>query len=259
MPGAGVTMEAGHPCRRTRTVKITHLIPRPLRAVLRAAYGRARLWILQSWFRDYSQHGETIAVRRLASRFGDRTFVEIGANDGVIGSTTLGLLKDGWTGFLIEANPAVYEKLAANMRRFPKAKTFCCAISPTRGRVKLFLGKDDPGGFLGTLATEDSSWYRAHRSEDFVEVDGLPLSDFLRENAVPARFELLLVDTEGMDLEILRTLDTNAHRPHVLVTEDYGPKNEAKHALLRSFGYKFVRQVGCNTVWVDGSAAGAAV
>jgi FkbM family methyltransferase len=203
--------------------------------------------------RDYSQSKETIAVREILGNRGARgVFVEVGANDGMTISTTLGLLKDGWSGWSIEANPVVYQSLVKNLQRFPKAKPVNVAMSPVRGKVKLFLGKTDPGGFYSTISTDDSQWFREHRGNSFVEVDGWPLSDFLAGHQVPARFDLLLVDTEGMDLEILQTLDVTRHKPALIITEDYEPKNPAKFQLLQSYGYKLNRQVGCNTFWVGG-------
>jgi len=201
--------------------------------------------------RDYSQSGETIAIRDILGNRGvNGIFVEVGANDGLTVSTTLGLLKDGWSGWSIEANPAVYRRLVGNLRSYPRARPINAAISPVRGRVKLFLGRADPGGLYSTLSTEDSGWFRKHRSESFVEVKGLPLSDFLAEQQVPVHFDLLLIDAEGMDFEILQTLDVARHRPVLIITEDYQPKNHAKFQLLQSLGYVFQRRVGCNTFWL---------
>lgn len=84
-----------------------------------------------------------------------------------------------------------------------------------------------------------------------MEIEGVPLADFLENQGVPSGFDLLLIDSEGMDLEILQTLDPRRHRPFLIVTEDYAPKNDAKFDLLRSFGYNYQNRVGCNTFWLD--------
>ena len=230
---------------------LKRILPRAVSVRLGVLSGKIRGWYLRHFERDFSESGETVAVRRILAEDAERTFVEIGANDGVTVSTTYGLILDGWSGLSVEANPRVFEKLQRNLAAFPKVTTVCCAASPQTGQVKLYLGNNDPNGLLSTIATEDSEWYRKYRSAEFVEIPGLPLTDLLTHHKIPKRFGLLMVDTEGMDLEILRTLDFSQFRPRLIVTEDYEPKNEQKFALLESVGYTFRQRIGCNTFWCD--------
>ena len=212
-----------------------------------------RKWYREHRLRDYSQSGETREIRKLLNkkRGEEGFFVELGANDGVTLSTTLGLLKDGWSGLAVEAHPAVFARLRENWLAFPKVKIVCAAVAPERGPIRLYLGKNDPRGMLSTISTDDSEWFRENRSEMFVEVEGVPLPELLAEHAVPRRPDLLLIDTEGMDYDLLLTLDFAQYRPKVVVTEDYPPKNAAKFRLLERAGYSFVKRVGCNTFWLD--------
>ena len=201
---------------------------------------------------DYSQAGETLVIRQLLrkSNSDDVFFIEIGANDGKTVSNTFGLVKKGWSGLSVEANPNVYVRLVDNLKKYPKVKTVCLPVAPERGIFKLFFGKDDPQGMLSTISTESSEWFEAHRSEAYVEVQGVPLTELLDEQAAPLVPELLVVDAEGMDYEILLTLDFDKYRPKLIVTEDYELKNEAKFKVLEFAGYSFARRVGCNTFWV---------
>lgn len=217
---------------------------------------KIRTFVLLNFARDFSQLGETVAVRRLLKGYPDRTFVEIGANDGVTASNTYGLLLDGWSGLSVEPNPRVYEKLRQNLAAFPKVTMVCCAASPKAGPVRLYLGKDDPQGLLSTISTEDSEWFRQVRGTEFVEVPGLPLTEILAQHEVPKRFALLVIDTEGMDLDILQTLDFSVYRPRLIVTEDYQPKDEQKFAFLKAHGYDLREHVGCNTFWMDATREG---
>ena len=134
---------------------------------------------------------------------------------------------------------------------FAKVKIVCAAVAPERGPFRLYLGKHDPHRMLSTISTDDSEWFRDNRSEMFVEVEGVPLPELLEEHAVPRRPDLLLIDTEGMDYDLLLTLDFEQYRPKVVVTEDYQPKNAAKFRLLERVGYSFIKRVGCNTFWLD--------
>jgi FkbM family methyltransferase len=233
-------------------------------SILYAYFRKPNLWtrigqglrfrFLRAYFRlhrDYSQSGETVAIRKILRDTANPFFVEVGANDGRFVSSTYGLMLDGWKGLCIEPHPGIFEKLRKNIARFDQVKAVCCAASPERGKLRLFLGKDDSRGVFSTISSEDSEWHRAHRDEAFVMVDGKPLSDILAEHDVPPRFGLLLVDAEGMDLEVLRTLDFETYRPQLIVTEDYAPKNETKFAFLESHAFRFLQRIGCNTFWID--------
>lgn len=201
---------------------------------------------------DYSQAGETLVIRQLLQKLNndDGFFVEVGANDGKTVSNTFGLVKNGWSGLSVEANPNVFVRLEKNLKKFPKVKAVCLAVAPERGVVKLFFGKNDPQGLLSTISTESSEWFEKHRSESYVEVPGVPMTELLDEQAAPLTLDLLVIDAEGMDYEILLTLDFNKYQPKLIVTEDYELKNEAKFKVLEFAGYSFARRVGCNTFWV---------
>jgi FkbM family methyltransferase len=219
-----------------------------------------RIWnTLRSWFfiakryltNDYSQSGETGIIRELLQKGKDETgfFIEIGANDGITVSNTFGLIKKGWAGLSVEANPDVFKLLQRNLKRYPKVKTVCVAVAPEKGPIKLYLGKNDPQGLLSTISTEHSAWFEEHRSEEYRMVPGIPLTQLLDEHGIISNPDVLIIDAEAMDYEILLSLDFTRYRPTLIVTEDYQAKNDLKFQLLKQVGYHFERQVGCNTFW----------
>lgn len=234
-------------------MKFTRHIPEKIKKNIKSAISKSRYLkhqLEQYLFRDYSQKSETQGVRKTLKNYPSKFFVEIGSNDGITYSTTYGLLLDGWSGWSIEANPITYKSLVVNLNKFDKVKTFNIAIAPKQGKVKLWLGKNDPQGLLATISEEEGDWYKAHRSSEYIEVDSMPLSQFLARQNTPTHFGLLMIDAEGMDLEILHTLDPAQHRPKLIITEDYEPKNAEKFSLLKSYGYTFLKKIGCNTFWI---------
>ena len=85
----------------------------------------------------FSQFGED---RILAGIFQGRrsgTCVEVGANDGVQGSTTLFFEKLGWNCILVEPNP----DLCAEIKSKRSAVVIECAASNTRGSVTLHVAE----------------------------------------------------------------------------------------------------------------------
>jgi len=206
---------------------------------------------------DFSQAGETNAIRKMlgVGRNYDGYFVEIGANDGITLSTTLGLLKDGWAGLSVEPNPLIFRKLEQNWRGFSRARLACVAVAIQPGPVKLWFANNDPEGMMSTISTDDSEWFRKVRSEEYIEVPGLTIANLFESHEVPHSFDLLLIDAEGMDYAILTMLDFERYRPRLIVTENYDPTNAQKFALLENFGYVKEAMIGCNTFWMASEAS----
>ena len=55
----------------------------------------------------------------------------------------------------------------------------------------------------------------------------------------------------GNDYDILLTLDFKRYRPHLIVTENYEPKNLPKFSLLEAAGYIKSAEIGANTLWLS--------
>ena len=207
----------------------------------------------KSLSRDFSQANETSTIRKIlkVGKGFNGYFVEVGANDGITSSTTLGLLKDGWAGLAVEANPTVFQKLQLNWLRFSRVKLVCAAVALRPGPIKLWFAKNDSAGMMSTISTDDSEWFREVRSEQNIEVPGVTLMDLLKTHSVPHSFDLLHIDAEGMDYAILSTLDFNEYHPRMVVTENYEPTNEQKCKLLEIAGYTKKAEKGCNTFWLS--------
>ena len=70
----------------------------------------------------------------------------------------------------------------------------------------------------------------------------------------PARFELLNVDVEGLDLEVLRSLDFARFRPKMIVVEILGYdlenfKADAIFELLSAKGYRLTGYTHMNAIF----------
>ena len=209
-----------------------------------------RLMVDQLVFGDYSECGETKKIRQLLSDGSNRFLVEVGANDGKNGDAAYGLFLDGWRGLMIEPATKTFDRLCGNMRRFPGVHCLNCAISNVDGSTRLWHGKEDPTGNLATISTEQSAWFDKVRSESYEIVESRRLTEVLNSNGVPNKFDLLIIDAEGMDLEVLASLDFTQYRPHLIISEEYEPKREAKYFLLKTMGYKMECQLGSNTFWI---------
>ncbi len=176
----------------------------------------------------YGQGLEDLYLRRIFGTRRDGFYVDVGAHDGCFLSNTYGLYRDGWRGLCVEPNPASY---AALRRRRPRDVCLNVGVAAEEGR-----------GVLKWAAglTEGSSFLRSGEAVATETVSVRPLQRILEEHGVPREFEVLSVDVEGMELEVLRSLDWRVYRPRIVIVEY---NSEGKIALgsldlLQPLGYK---------------------
>ncbi len=120
----------------------------------------------------------------------------------------------GWSGLLIEANPAL---IASIQRDFAglDLRLLSCAVSDYTGQATFTLGSNNDVSSLNAALAEN--W---GDTKGAVEVEVRRLSDILREHAIPEVFDLLSLDIEGEDIKVLNDLiDTSAYRPAWVIIE----------------------------------------
>ena len=187
---------------------------------------------------------EIQVVRRF---FGSRHgyFVEVGANDPQNLSQTFHLEEAGWTGALIEPQPA----LVAALRRQRKAKVFgvACSSPENSGKtMQLHLAGShssfDPRLNVATVATTGA-----------IDVPTRTLDEVLTEADAPVPIDFLSIDVEGHEIEVLRGLGFSHWRPRLILVEDL-VMNLRLHHFLRMQGYKWWGRTGLNSWYVPAEA-----
>lgn len=192
-------------------------------------------------------------VALFAEIFPDAFVVQIGANDGTAGDPLAeGFRKTRWSGLLVEPVPHLYEKLVARYRDRPGMQLERAAISTREGEAPLYRLRSIPGQtpeWFNQLATLDREVLLKHRSS-IPEIDSLLIEervptvrlDTLLARRGISRIDLLVIDAEGHDFEILRTLDLTRFKPTLLMFEHQHlseDDKQAAYALLKTAGYKF--------------------
>jgi FkbM family methyltransferase len=207
---------------------------------------------------DHSEAGETTFLRKIVEDYECQKWViDVGANDGVTYSNSLPFVKAGWRAILVEPAPAVFKKLLANSAGSENVTCLQIACCDKPGEADLYFGADGEEGFKSTLCRTDNEWFRRERSSKSVSVKTDTITNILKRCQAPNRPGILMVDSEGMDYEVLRGLDFGQFRPTVIVTEEYEwepEKHAEKYALLIRANYSLLQKVGWNTLWIDRSA-----
>ena len=202
-------------------------------------------------FRDTTHHGEFRLMQKLAGRAGPHVFVDVGANDGFYGSNSFPFLARGWRALLIEPHPGAFAKLKKMHNSKSNTTLLNIACSDVPGNLPLWIGSDGDAGTLATLCTDDHPHFQEARTNQSVIVPVERLDTVLAAQKIPNDFDILSIDTEGMDYEVLLGLDLNVWRPRVILTEDYAPKNALKADYLRCSHYVHHTQIGANAFWIS--------
>ncbi len=198
---------------------------------------------------DYSQYGQALLLDQLITNDTPKVLVDVGANDGICGSNSRRLLEQGWYGVLVEPLPTLFAELQVNCCDLPSVRLLQSACSDVSGTSRLRIGRDGEYGQMSSLSSHPS--IEGNLGELTTEVPTLTLADLFAAQSIPDDFGLLLVDTEGWDLQVLRGLESTICRPRIVVTEDFGPTNNSKYVLLEQYGYRRVATCASDSFWVN--------
>lgn len=185
----------------------------------------------------------------------DGVFVEIGAYDGIRFSNSYFFENSlGWSGVCIEPNPEAFEKLKKNRR--------CICVN---GCITDFNGTADflwiqgPGHFLSGLIDKydprhmervEKTLLEHGGKKELVKIDCLLLEDILKQNNI-AHVDYLSIDTEGGEIDILRSINLKNVDISIIGIETNFPENKVEvRNYLEPMGYKLVKRVGADDIYV---------
>jgi FkbM family methyltransferase len=195
-------------------------------------------------------------MRAFADSHRSVTFVEIGANDGVLLDPLRPYIAErDWHGVLVEPIPHVFARLEENYRDNPRILLERAAIAPSEGtRTMYFVTEGTDAGGLPYFADALGSFDRDHVLAEIAEVENpeahiseievpcLSVEGLCRKHGLDSP-DLILVDTEGADGEIIESIDFGRIRPRLLVYEHVNLSAEQGarvEALLEGHGYMLV-------------------
>ena len=181
-------------------------------------------------------------IRLLHEFFGSQpgTFVDVGANDPVVGSQTHALERAGWDGVLVEPLPHLAERLRAE--RSAQVFQFACGPPSRHGEhASLYVA-----GPYSSLRREVMLPEAEIRSVIDVEIRAL---DSIIEAARLTHVDFISIDVEGYELDVLRGFAIPRWRPRLILIEDH-VTGLGKHRYLTAQGYKLVRRTGVNAWYI---------
>jgi FkbM family methyltransferase len=210
---------------------------------------------------SYAQQGEDLIIENILAAIGVKnpiTYVDIGAFDPIYDSNTYLFYKAGGRGILIEPNPAKVRRLEW-VRSRDKTLNVGVGTSAQRTTSDYYVIGGPSKGALNTFSkAEANEVQRKGDGVHFIEkVIQLPLENIntIMRQQLGAAPNVLSIDTEGMDLEILETLDFERFRPDVICVETKEIATDVVNLdilrFLESKRYSARGATFVNTIFVD--------
>jgi FkbM family methyltransferase len=205
--------------------------------------------------RSYAQCGEDVIARTLFDILGiaHPSYLDIGAHHPHFLSNTFLFYQDGSRGINVEPDPALYAKIA---HARPRDTNLNVGVGKEPGHLDLYIMSSRT---LNTLSESEAKTYESqgYKIEDKRRVEVTTIDRIIEQHLGGAP-EFLSVDVEGLDYEILASLDFEKYRPLLICVETIsfsqtgqGGKRTEIDELLRRRGYMQFADTYINTLYVD--------
>jgi hypothetical protein len=196
---------------------------------------------------SFSQHGEDAFLNDFFKDKPAGFYVDIGCSHPFRISNSYALYRRGWNGIAVDAIPS-FAWLYRLWR--PRDLFLNLGVMTYFELTPSVLSSFDKAWVDGLLERGEASIFRSYN------VDVLPLNTILDKHGGGRKIDFLSVDVEGLDLEILNSIDFDRYRPRVICVEFNDPATrDTLIALLSGNGYNCSREVGCNIMAVDSNNA----
>ncbi len=203
---------------------------------------------------SFSQSGEDLLIDAFLGHMEKGFYVDIGAHDHIALSNTCKFYLRGWNGIQVEPN---YKKIDHFKKYRPRTTSLNIGIGE-RSRSTFFIFDS---AIISTFSEEEA---RVHESFGHViiektEIEVIPLKAVFETHLNGNTIDFMSVDTEGYDLEVLKTNDWNKYRPRLVIIEtaEYnrekfgGKLNHIYDPYMSSIGYQKIADTYLNTIYKD--------
>ncbi len=214
------------------------------------------------YFYNYTEHKDQMTVymgqvgqdkfvnERFFKNKKNGVFIDIGAYDGISHSNTYFFEKElGWTGICIEPLAEPFEKLTT-MRA---CICYNCCIAEKEEEEVPFI-KVDSIEIIKMLSGMQKNYDPRHfqrllkdikrdgGSYEIISVPSKQLGILLHAHSI-TEIDFLSIDTEGSELEILKSIDFDTYFIHVITVENNFQEEDIRN-YLRSQGFMYVTTLG---------------
>lgn len=207
--------------------------------------------------KSFSQFGEDLILENALNILKEKniSYLDIGANHPYLISNSYYFYRKGATGTLIEPDPLLYKNLK---KKRPNDNILNCGVGFDEKikTARLYI-MDNP--VLNTFSFEEAQRMEkntVYKIVKDIDIELIPINFILEEMKNFPSF--ISIDVEGLDFEILSSLDTQKYRPGLIVAETLtfdpntgGEKIEKIIKLMLRKKYKIFADTRLNTIFID--------
>lgn len=216
-------------------------------------------------FLSFAQAGEDRAIKFLFNSMGINqiTYLEIGTNNPIDINNSYLFYLGGSRGVCVEPNPTLISKIKKHR---PEDTCLNVGISPDgkEGLLDFYIfdeGDSEKG--LSTFSAKQAAHVEqtTHiRIAEVKKIPVIPINNIFEEYFPDKAPQFLSLDVEGLDLEILKSIDYSKYRPVVICVESVDftidhkkNKNTELIEFMESQGYFVYADTGINSIFADKS------
>lgn len=170
--------------------------------------------------KSYSQEGEDLILRRIFERQAIGFYVDVGAHHPKRFSNTYFFYKKGWTGINIDAMPGsmnAFEKIRARDINIEKP------ISSKKQVLTYYIFNEPALNSFSKELSESRNGLNDYKIEFTKDIETETLEGVLDKNLPKNQaIDFLSVDVEGLDYDVIKSINFNKHRPRVILVEILG-------------------------------------
>lgn len=166
----------------------------------------------------YAQFGEDIAIARLFDRDYKGFFVDVGCYHPKKYNNTWSLYRSGWRGINVDIDAIKVE--AFRMLR-PEDVNVVSAVSSQEGEIVYYSN-----GFYSLSVSMDDQFVASRNTRKYRRKTAhcQPLTKIIDATVYRDRhIDVLSIDTEGHDIEVLKSLDMQRYNPRLIAVEIHLP------------------------------------
>jgi len=202
--------------------------------------------------KSYAQINEDLVFEILLGKI--KTFIDIGANDGITGSNTFKFALNGAYGYCFEPVSSIFKNLKRLYRFNKRVICYKYGISDDSKNYEIRID-----GVISTiLETEDPvnskclEKYRNKNAETEI-IRVAPLMKFINENNVFRNIDLLSIDVEGHELNVIKGINFKEIFIKCIVLESLGGKTtnfDTIHKILIDNDFIHVLTNNLNSIYI---------
>jgi FkbM family methyltransferase len=193
---------------------------------------------------SFAQEGEDMIMNRFFEHKAKGVYVDVGAHHPFRFSNTAFFYRKGWTGINIDPLPSA----APLFKKYRKRDVNIQKGVSLEEKQLTYYSFNEPA--YNTFSEEKANEYINANlvlpDVQKIKIDTVPLRKILDEH-IPARttIDFLTIDTEGLEMEVLRSNNWEKYRPSIIILESHLIEiekflNSELNLFMKDLGYSLV-------------------